>query len=580
MRLLRRLRRDLATSAPDAPTAQKAPTVPETRPREPQQLDPSRTAPAWRDHLSSGARAAGGDDADKGHHDEQPTALLDQLRRGIAGIDRRYRLLSRRARHEQERQRPQLGTEDSYVVPEPTAVSHARELDLASQARRAPRRRLAARSFHEALERVAPKPPPAATPTLPWNPRDASACGPLRQPHSPCGLLYRQRHSPGQQLGALDLTAPTPDDLQLISRLLRRDEATAAPERLDARELLFLDTETTGLSRGAGTIAFMIGVGFFDDEGGLVIDQIVLDSPEREAEGLALLAGYLERRRVLVTFNGASFDLPVLRNRALLTRTAGLEGLDSHGLDSHGPDRHVHIDLLPLSRRLFRQRLPDCKLGTIERHVLGFARTDDIPGAEVPLAYLRFLRHGAREELQQVLEHNLLDIASLAVLLPRVCRHLFDPLRWAEDAAELLASGRYWAASDPELASACLERAVELATRPAERRHARSELARLCRRRGEREHAREQWEALRREFPQDDEPYIELAKHHEHVTKDLSSALRHAEAAPHAERPQIQHRLARLRRRLERAQNDQGRSALGVAAQDPTPGNTLDPRHA
>ncbi len=384
---------------------------------------------------------------------------------------------------------------------------------------------------------MAARPAPAAA-VRPWRPRDASACEPLRQPHSDCGLLYRERYAPGQHLGALDLTAPDRPALALIARLAGDEESSA----LKPQDLLFLDTETTGLSRGAGTIAFMIGVGFFDDEGGLVVDQIVLTNPEREPEGLQLLAQELSQARVLVTFNGASFDLPVLRNRVILTRTPGLDGL--HALP--------HIDLLPRCRRLFRQRLPDCKLGTIERQILGFTRRDDIPGAEVPLAYLRFLRHGARDELQQVLEHNLLDIASLAVLLPRVAHHVFEPLRWAEDAAELLASGRYWASSDQWLAIACLERAVELASRPGERRKARSELARLYRRAGDRGRARDQWEVLRREFPGHDEPYVELAKHEEHVTKDLASALRHAEAAPNANHPQIQRRVARLRRRLER----------------------------
>lgn len=542
--LSRRLRRELGR-ATDTPTAvegkPRESTLDSPAARTPQRHAPTRPAavPSWQDRRMEQPQPPAVPEATN-------TALVQQLRRSMQRIDRRYELLSRRREEPRPRERPSLGTPDPYYVPS-QLPEEARWLPV----RRLPARRWAPAEQQDATASTPSPPPPRPAQTLAWSPRLGTTAA-HRQPIDVSGLLYRQSYALDARFGRLSLAPPVGEALRRLRQLVAFLLPEVSPEEsaeLLPRDFLFLDTETTGLSRGAGTIAFMIGVGgFFGPDGGLQVDQIVLDDPARETEALELLAGYLARTRVLVTFNGASFDLPVLRNRGVLCRLP-------LALD------RPHIDLLPLSRRLFRPRLPDCRLGTLEREILGFTRKDDIPGAEVPLAYLRYLRGGAMEELFAVLEHNLFDVAGLAALLENVTARFVDPLQWAEDASELLATGLFWKRHDPALAQRCLERALELSEASetsqkkrwgALRRRALTELAAVHRRAGDTARAGATWDRLRREFPHHERGWVELAKHHEHVTKDLEQALRFAEAAP-SQRPEgLQRRLARLRRRLAR----------------------------
>jgi hypothetical protein len=247
----------------------------------------------------------------------------------------------------------------------------------------------------------------------------------------------------------------------------------------------------------------------------------------------------------LVSFNGRGFDRPVLQNRAMINRTL---------LDL---DHKHHLDLLHLCRRLFRPRTSDCRLGTMEREVLGFDRVGDLPGSEAPRIYNLWLRTGASAELSQLLEHNRLDVALMAPLLTVTTQHAVDPLHWSEDAEELLAAALMHLKGDGEsleLAEACLRRGLELAWIPATRRLLLSTLARHLRRTHRPHEASALWEQLRLEFPNHITGWIELAKYHEHVTGDLPRALELAEQSPQQQEGAIQHRLRRLRRRVERAQ--------------------------
>jgi hypothetical protein len=207
---------------------------------------------------------------------------------------------------------------------------------------------------------------------------------------------------------------------------------------------------------------------------------------------------------------------------------------------------------LPLCRRLFRHRVTNCRLGTIEREILGFERVDDIDGSEAPLIYADFLRSGRWGRLSGVLEHNSLDVAAMAPLLRHVADHIVDPLHWAEDGDELLAAAAtHLAHGDAELARRCLERGLELS--PGETTHRRLliTLAGLHRRRGDRRAASEVWERYRQAFPRCNTGWVELAKYHEHVTHDLARALELAEQAPH-EDAALDHRRGRLEARIAR----------------------------
>jgi uncharacterized protein YprB with RNaseH-like and TPR domain len=167
-------------------------------------------------------------------------------------------------------------------------------------------------------------------------------------------------------------------------------------------ELLFFDTETTGLSGGAGNSIFLMGTAWIEGDG-LCVEQVFLKDFPGEVEFLSILADRLNRHRVFVSYNGRAFDAHVLRTRFLLNRMS--------------LELEQQTDLLYWSRRLWRRILPDCSLATIEREILGIHRELDVSGFEVPGIYLEYLRSGRPGRLDAVLEHNLQDVRSLVELL-------------------------------------------------------------------------------------------------------------------------------------------------------------------
>jgi uncharacterized protein YprB with RNaseH-like and TPR domain len=173
---------------------------------------------------------------------------------------------------------------------------------------------------------------------------------------------------------------------------------------IGSEALLFLDTETSGLAGGTGTAAFVLGLATVRDDV-LVVRQLLMTGFGGERPMLEALGCALRAHDCLVTFNGKSFDLPVLRAR---TRLAGLEWPD-------GPQ--WHLDLLHVTRRRLREGWADCRLRTAEENALGFARVDDLPGSEVPAAWQRWLQRGDAGPLPRILDHNREDLLSLAGLL-------------------------------------------------------------------------------------------------------------------------------------------------------------------
>ena len=179
-------------------------------------------------------------------------------------------------------------------------------------------------------------------------------------------------------------------------------------ERFELGRLLFLDTETTGLSGGAGNVAFLIGIGrAVGDE--IRVRQLFMSDYPGEGELLDLAARELDADGILVTYNGASFDLPLLRTRFLMN---GMRFVLPGG----------GIDLLRPARRLWGGLLESCSLHSIEESVLGVERDEDVPGFMVPELYFRFLRWGECEPLSGVFAHHLQDIVSLARLFAHIER--------------------------------------------------------------------------------------------------------------------------------------------------------------
>jgi uncharacterized protein YprB with RNaseH-like and TPR domain len=191
----------------------------------------------------------------------------------------------------------------------------------------------------------------------------------------------------------------------------------------------YVDTETTGLSGGAGTYVFAAAVARPIDCG-LRIAQFFLPQPGMEPAFLHALREELDAATTLATFNGGSFDLPVLRTRWVMARMPGEL--------TNAP----HVDLLTLVRALYRHRLESCTLRFVEERVLGYERDDPLPSALVPEAYFDFLRNGAREFLEAALEHNRLDVISLVHLHSRLL-HRLGGGDIDMDAADWLALGRH-----------------------------------------------------------------------------------------------------------------------------------------
>jgi uncharacterized protein len=181
----------------------------------------------------------------------------------------------------------------------------------------------------------------------------------------------------------------------------------------DLSNAVFLDIETTGTAGGAGTYAFLVGLGF-QDQGFFQIRQFFLHDLSQESAFLKAIAEFTGRFRHLITYNGKVFDSQILRNRYLMHRAEDpLENKE-------------HIDMLFVARRLWKRKLGECDLVNLERNILQFYRADDIPSYLIPGAYVDYLRFASSSLIHKVIHHNQLDILSLAVLTARACEMLKD----------------------------------------------------------------------------------------------------------------------------------------------------------
>lgn len=184
---------------------------------------------------------------------------------------------------------------------------------------------------------------------------------------------------------------------------LAKNESFAA---LDPRRCLFLDTETTGLSGGAGTVVFVVGLGWFETDA-FVLEQFFLRDFGEEPAMLRAVAHRLAERPIPVSYVGKSFDRHRIAARLAVHRLAAPILTDEH------------LDLYYVARRAFGRELPNCRLRTVEERVLGLQREDDLPGSEAPVAFLQWIRDRSGP-VDRVLEHNRLDVLSVAALLARV----------------------------------------------------------------------------------------------------------------------------------------------------------------
>ncbi len=216
-------------------------------------------------------------------------------------------------------------------------------------------------------------------------------------------------------------------------------------------DIAFLDTETTGLAGGSGTYAFLIGVGSIHPEG-FRVRQFFMRDYDEEKSVLHSLSAYLARFRVMVTYNGRSYDQPLLETRYTMSRAR------------HPFAKMEHLDLLYGSRRLFKLRLENCRLVNLEAEILGFDRGPDIPGEMIPYTYFEYLRTKRAHRLLPVFHHNVIDIVSLACLTGIVPEAFRDPENVrARHGSDLLGLARWLVVSERhEEALRMMRRAVEM----------------------------------------------------------------------------------------------------------------------
>jgi uncharacterized protein YprB with RNaseH-like and TPR domain len=357
----------------------------------------------------------------------------------------------------------------------------------------------------------------------------------------------------------------------MADRLRRAEVAAPLVAGAAARPpFLFFDLETTGLNGGAGTHAFLVGCGWFDEAGGFVTRQHLLASYGAERSMLQAVSHELDRAGALVTFNGKSFDAPLLDTRYVFHRLQSPCG------------RLPHVDVLHPARRFWggiRLKVETtCSLVNLEQQVLGARRVGDVPGFEIPGRYFQFVRNGDARPLCAVLEHNRLDLLSLAGLTARLLHLVESGPGETRDAREALALGRVYAqAGLDDRSDHAFEHAVKMcgergasdvsAATQGNRRAATillkidalRSLAVAARRRRRYDAAALWWQDVL-DVPGCPGPIAReateaLAIHHEHRARDLAAAKRFAlkslEFEPEAAwGDAVRHRLARIERKI------------------------------
>ena len=333
------------------------------------------------------------------------------------------------------------------------------------------------------------------------------------------GVIRIRRRVPlAGRLGGVELAA------------LRANPRLPGEPRSNLRNI-YIDTETTGLSGGSGTLAFLLGVAAVDGDA-IEVTQWLMTRFAAEAAALSAFTETLTDTDRLVSYNGKSYDLPLLLSRF---RMQGLQPAF---------ERLPHLDLLHPVRRLFGKRWNDCRLLSVEQQLLGFRRVDDLPGSEAPAAWFRYLREGQSEALIKVVEHNRQDILSLAVAHSVLAQATAQPQAFDID---LHALARWLCDSNNEDQARTLlqENTTSLCA------DGKRLLARLLRRAGHWPQAVANWETLAAGGCL--ESIERLAKYHEHISKDLGAAQRCCDRLPSS--PDIQLRRQRINRKLNAAQH-------------------------
>ena len=295
-------------------------------------------------------------------------------------------------------------------------------------------------------------------------------------------------------------------------RALRLLVPDAVDEIADPEQWLFLDTETTGLAGGSGTYAFLVGIAWWEG-GGLEIEQFFLREYSEERSLLFALRERIAEHPILVTFNGKSFDWPLLETRYRMSRKVAT------------PSPRAHLDFLHSARNLWRLRLGSVRLSELERHILGWDRGADVLSGQIPQIYFDYLRGGRAEPLVPVLNHNQMDLRGLAALSSRILSLLNDAENLGQDGLELFGVSRICEKRGEHTRARKLYEKSIASFLPTETdRDARRSLARLAKLEGDFDLACELWKDAVGNSRHGYEAYEQLAMYYEHNARNPEQA--------------------------------------------------------
>jgi uncharacterized protein len=352
------------------------------------------------------------------------------------------------------------------------------------------------------------------------------------------------------------------------SRALKLLSPDAPVEIADPDQWLFLDTETTGLAGGSGTYAFLVGIAWWEG-GGLEIEQLFLREYSEERALLLALRERIAEHPVVVTFNGKSFDWPLLETRYRMSRKVSI------------PSFRAHLDFLHPARNLWQLRLGSVRLSELERHVLGWDRGADLLSGVIPQIYFDYLRGGPPERLVPVLNHNQMDLRGLATLSSRILSLLSDAENLGQDGLELFGVSRICEKrGEHSRARSLYEKSIASILPTETYRAARRSLARLAKREGDFELACELWKEALGNSRYGYEAYEQLAIYYEHRARnpeharqivrqalcELRCAIQVGDITPGAYR-EFKARFDRRMERLERKSRRPLLDALVIEAQ-------------
>ncbi len=368
------------------------------------------------------------------------------------------------------------------------------------------------------------------------------------------GHVRVQRRFAGPRAEAMDLRA-----LRLLA---------SGPVDLicDSSQWLFLDTETTGLAGGTGTYAFLVGLGWWDGDG-FTVEQYFMRDFSEEPSLLLEVKERLVQRRVLVTFNGKSFDWPLLKTRYQMARMGA------------APEPSAHLDLLHPARQIWRLQLKSVALSQLEQHILLLDRGQDIPSETIPQRYFDFLRGGSAEPIAEIFRHNQMDLCGLASLASHIIRILANPEQSSCRAGEFFGISRLLQRrGEDRLAGRIFRKALDDGLPKDAELVAQRELALLAKRDRDFELSNSLWEKLLGDTAEGMKAYEQLAIYYEHhashpqkaqaLSREALVKLQEAFRSGRIPIHKYQQWHARLQYRLSRLEGKAGSPETGVKRQD------------